>query len=390
MANEKYLVVSETTFCDVETNREALNEYFERLKVCLLSIDNIDVAGFDYRHLLYVSRDKSDFIEKIKNFIENKNINFVEVVEYDHPKEGYPWGKNNHIDLIKNPSRSAGYRDKLFEKANINHSGYNGFLRVAIDDDDAWLSGHLGNLLSLGIYLYGLAGEQSLVAGGVLSSYIAKVKEGDSQVELEKVELDRAVCGNKFYFSKSWERIREWSPWSIPDVINTSSIEKFKKNYDISLFRMSGVEPGFVYFRRGLNLSSQSKSWCTTEVIDKKSLPNESSVIQLSQAGIVNKSPKAIVTGAPKYHEFSSYSKGDQSIFYKFPCDCSSGDGNLKLSFYLYRNGKVEKKIGYTERASGFFKISPCEYKSYYEVVCFMRVDRFPPVRIKSQKIIVG
>lgn len=387
MGNEKYLIVSETIFCDVETDKEKLNEYFERLKLCLLSISNIDAYGFDYRHLLYVSNDKTEFIEKIKSFIEEKNIKFVDVVDYEHPKEGYPYGKNDHIDLIKNPNRSSGYRDRLFEKASIDNFRYDGFLRVAIDDDDAWLSGHLRNLLNLGVYLHSLSGEQLLVAGGVLSAYIAKVKKGDTQVELEKVELDRAICGNKFYFSKNWEKIKSWSPWSIPDVIDESAIEKFKKNYNISLFKLSGVEPGFIYFRRGLNLSSQSKSWCTKKAIDKQMLPNERSVTSLSQNGMVNKSLEAIVIGARKYHEFIYYSKEDQKILYEFPCDSSSVDGGLKLSFYLYINGRIEKKIGYTKKADGFFEVPTYKNKTFCEVVCFMKIDRLTPVRIKSLKI---
>lgn len=387
MGMNKYLVVAETIFCDVETDAKKINMYFERLKLCLLSISDINASDFDYKHLLYVSDDKEDLIKRLKKFIYEKKINFVEMVLYSHPEDGYPWSSGDHVDLVKNPNRTSGYRDKLFDKASIEHNKYSGFLRVAIDDDDVWLREHLANLLKLGICLSKISKRNSLVAGGVFSTYIAKVSDGDGGVELNKVELDRAVCGNKFYYSECWNKICAWSPWSIPDVIDEKAIEKFKKAYGIQLFSLSKVDPGFVYFRRGSNLSSQNKSWCTTEVVCKKNLLDEESVIQVSQSVSEQEHTQAAVNGANEYHNFAHYRESEKLIMFDIEKSFINFDDDLVASFYLYCNGLFKEKKKYSKKRNGSFSIIAHDKSDYFEVVCFIKADKINPIRLKSSKI---
>ncbi|AZM96619.1 hypothetical protein [Vreelandella venusta] len=387
MEINKHLVVAETIFCDVETDVEKINMYFERMKLCLLSIDNINVDNFDYKHLLYVSDDKKELIDRLRKFICERKIKFVEVVLYSHPEGGYLWSSGDHVDLVKNPNRTSGYRNKLFDKANIDYEKYSGFLRVAIDDDDVWLSDHLANLLRLGICLSKISRKNSLVAGGVFSTYIAKVDDFSGEVELNKVELDRAVCGNKFYYSECWSKICSWSPWSIPDVIDFKSIEKFKKSYGIELFSLSKVDPGFVYFRRGSNLSSQNKSWCTTELISKTTLSNEESVIQLSQTDSGKEYAQAIVNGANKHHDFAHYNESEKAIMFDITQGGISFDDGMAASFYLYCNGVFKEKINYSKERKGSFLIVGSNKGDYFEVVCFIRANSINSIRLKSSKI---
>lgn len=385
MTKKDCLIISETVFCDVEKNRDALNDYFERLKICLLSISNIDAGRFVFQHILYVSSDKKEYSDKIKKFISDNDIGFVKLVEYHHPEEGYSINKGDHIDLIKNPNRTSGRRDQLFEKAEIEHHQYNSFLRIAIDDDDAWLSGHLTNVMDLAECLSFTVEDDFLIAGGIFSTYLAKVEKENGRVLLENVELDRAVCGNKFYFSDSYERLRMWSPWSIPDVIDEKSIDKFKEKYKIDLFALRRVDPGFVYFRRGLNLSSQNKNWCTTEIIDSHQIASEKEVIKVNEKS--NSFFKAEVLGHLKWHSFCEYDDQNSVIHYDFPIGENLDEKKVMCAYYLYKNGKLVEKKGYSKKFKDFFKISPG--KAVYEVVCFLKNKEMLPVRIKSSKIYV-
>lgn len=301
----KVLIISESIFCDVEKDCQILSIYYDRLILNLRSINQLSIDGFDFVHFLYISKDKAEYILKIKNILAKNNKN-VKIIEYEHPCNGYPWKENTHIDLIKNPNKSPGYRDQLFEKVSIDFAAYSYFVRIAIDDDDAWLNHHLVNVFKISQYLRNIFLDEDVVVGAaILSTYVAKVVDRQN-ITVDKVNLSRAICGNKFFCSSSWEKIKKWSPWALPDRIDEDSLKKFKKNFGISYFLIKNLEPGLVYFRRGQNLSAQNKDWCIDNYIDRFCFSSEDAVLEITKKNDSNEAEVlAEIEGLSVYHNFA-------------------------------------------------------------------------------------
>lgn len=375
---KKIAVISETIFCDSESNFSVLDVYFERLVKCLHSIANLDISGFDYRHILYISGDKSTHIEKIQNLNFAGLGDRLVVIKYEHPEEGYNL-PGDHIDLIKNPNRSPGYRDKLFAMVGLDFEDYDFIIRIAIDDDDLWLPWHIKNIVEyVGDKYFNVEYSEKFIHGiGILNSYIAYV--ASDKCIVEKVELNRFICGNKFYVSNDWGWISKWSPWSFPDLVDDAVVLKFRSRHGIQLNSLSTNDPGFIYVRRGSNLSVQNKDWCVSKKDDVITISGEDELLSLPRRFICEGLREINTEDVSLLNiEFR-----DSKIFYRLKFN--KGDKNKKFAFYLYGDGVAVNKKFYSNFSEGFFDYFVAN--GDFVVVGFVR-DEFGKIeRVRSKML---
>ncbi|MHA6600327.1 alpha/beta hydrolase family protein [Corynebacterium coyleae] len=255
----KYFVSAETIFCDYESDPEILDKYFSRWLHSLRSVANITIPdGVFFRHFLYISSDKLEFAGKLRDILnalpDSQKTRFV-IVPYDHPVGGYGYDEDSHPDQYKNPNKSAPNRDRLFERALSIEPvpEWERSIRLTLDDDDLWAPWHLSEIVRAADLAYD---PDKVVGVGLENAIIAYIDKGVADI----VGLNKAMNGNKFYVSdnKKWSLQTRLSPWSIPESFDPKNVTRMSKA-GVTLTRISGNRPGWVYGRWGTNLSGREK-----------------------------------------------------------------------------------------------------------------------------------
>ncbi|MGR7921045.1 hypothetical protein ACU6RQ_08040 [Zobellella denitrificans] len=374
---KEFIVISETVFCDVEKEEKTLDEYYSRLLLCVESMKNIS-SEVELIHVIYISKDKSKYIEKLQKLLDDEQSSNIKIVTYEHPTSGYKFKEDAHIDLLKNPNRSPRLRDELFKKANIDASNYREIIRIAIDDDDIWLSRHIEKIVELSKNLS--TQEDDCIYGiALMDTYIAYISESNQSILIEDVLLNRAICGNKFYYSKSWNEIKKWSPWSFPDKITPSVRENFKKK-NVTLIRYQSDSPTFVYIRRGKNLSSQNKTWCTDEIRNRQNITSLNELISKNKTQPRDNFKISEYTPSTEL----KLERDNKKIFLTSNLNEVYSKG-AKFSFYLYKDNKVIEKTPYQSHANVTFEV---EIKDgVYQAACFILDDKKNKIRESTNKV---
>lgn len=383
--SDNVVIINETIFCDNESDSLVLDVYFDRLLSCLRSIKEVDKSGFAFKNILYISSDKKIYIDRLKSIFGDDLILVAQIVEYQHPFEGYDI-KESHPDRLKNPNKFPFFRDKLFEKAALRLDDYSLIIRVAIDDDDLWMPHQLQDIVNICTKVSDTSDYDAnkIYAVGILNSFISY--KNISGYEVHQVKMDRTLCGNKFLFSRNRELIKKWSPWSIPESIDFDAVVNFNEKYNVDLLGVYTNRPGFVYMRRGNNLSLQDKKWCIVESQVKGTFVDEGALITALKEELPSET----------FIEIAEFNRAivakvtcrikDKKIYYDF----NYGEDVLEVlgdnyAFYLYSGGGVLEKLSYSTRRQGYFKYSIPSGDFF--VVCFLKRKNGEVIRIRSKAI---
>lgn len=279
----KKLVWLDTIFCDAETDADILDRYMARFMVTLNSIGQQRVPkDTDIRFVVHLSRDKSELAPKIQAAFDSftNGMRATSTIHcYEHPAQGYGVPEGSHIDRVKNPNKQPGRRERLFADSSqgLDFSDYSAVVRISMDDDDLYLPGHLDQISSLADFALQET-PNSPSAVGMYKCYLAHVGESDSR--MEQVSFNRVIPGNKFFVvpSNQFSSLAEFSPWSIPEYIDDEAAEAFMAR-GIKLTLARNNLPTFVYMRRSLNLSGQSKEHFVDAVHESLTFANEADLV---------------------------------------------------------------------------------------------------------------
>ncbi|MEW1978946.1 heparinase II/III family protein [Kocuria palustris] len=263
------LVLLETMFCDNEHDPQVLADYFSRFELCLASLSAVRIpAGAEMVVTVYISTDKTQYRAAVQRILEesrgtrDRGLRF-QIVDYDHPREGY--GDDERIDWLKSPNKHAPYRDELFRKAHgsFTLTDFDQLLRMAIDDDDLFLPGHIETMVDLASMALADAPGTDVVVLGPLRTYVAYI---DGDVQLHDVEMRRSLTGNKAFVVRNptHEKVQGLSPWSVPELM-TAVQRAAVHSRGQELRPVHGHRPGFVYMRWGQNLSAHRKDFHITQ-----------------------------------------------------------------------------------------------------------------------------
>ncbi|WP_193128824.1 hypothetical protein [Gulosibacter sediminis] len=287
------LILLETIFCDYENDPEILSSYFERFQLTLESLSKQQVpAQAELSVVVYVSRDKGTWIEKVQGEIDRwRDIRdarvAIKIHTYDHPEIGYPEGDQDRVDWQKNPSKHAPYREQLFTSSckAVDFSAYDRLIRVTLDDDDVWLPWHTTTLVTVAQAARSneRIAHQDDLALGLLDVNIAYI--GDDEVEVRTVALERTLTGDKFYVIDdpgSRDDLARRSAWSIPEVMDKDQKRRMAR-HGVGLYAVRNYGAGFVYMRWGQNLSRQRKDGFQIVGLGSQTLAAPQDVLELSR-----------------------------------------------------------------------------------------------------------
>lgn len=279
----RQLIWLDTIFCDAETDAHVIDRYMARFLITLQSIGHQRIPeSSDIRLTVHLSRDKSHLASTIQTAFDsfNNGINtWCKIHFYEHPADGYGVLEGSHIDQVKNPNKQPGRREQLFANSSrgVDFSKYSAVIRISMDDDDLYLPGHLEQISSLAAVLL-KDSPSSPSAAGMYQCYVAHI--GDTDSRMEQVSFNRVIPGNKFFVvpSDRFSDLADYSPWSIPEYIDDEAAEVFM-NRGIRLTLARNNRPTFVYMRRTLNLSGQSKEHFVDAVHESYRFASEADLV---------------------------------------------------------------------------------------------------------------
>ncbi|MDD1477246.1 DUF6270 domain-containing protein [Arthrobacter sp. H16F315] len=286
---QKKLVWLDTIFCDAETDVDILNRYMARFMMTLHTIGQQRVPkDTDIRLVVHLSRDKSELAPKIQAAFDSltNGMRATSTIHfYEHPAQGYGVPEGSHIDRVKNPNKQPGRRERLFADSSqgLDFGEYAAVVRISMDDDDLFLPGHLDQISSLTDFvLQDTPNTPSAV--GMYQCYLAHV--GDTDSRMEHVSFNRVIPGNKFFVvpRNQYSSLADFSPWSIPEYIDDEAAEAFLAR-GIKLTLARNNQPTFVYMRRSLNLSGQSKAPFIDAVHGSRTFANEVDLVSTVAGG---------------------------------------------------------------------------------------------------------
>lgn len=386
--SKKILLITETIFCDNETNCEILDLYLQRFFLTIRSYSHATRSDFDHVFIIYISSDKIYYRGKIEDYCSTlgagDNGFLYKIIIYEHPAQGYSVNPLAHIDLIKNPNKGPILRDKLFGSVNFNFcfKSYDCIVRAAIDDDDIIPTWHLDNIIQVAKKA-AKHWSEGVIGVGFVNSYLVYFL--DNIIEVDFVTLRRAINGNKFYIFKDFNKINAFSPWSIPDQLDDEIHDRVLRKTGVRLTLVNNSLPGIFYLRRGSNLSNYRKDSVVEKLILKKSLKNISDIFYFEKED-------KIITSNDNFFVPKVGLKVMANIIGKLICftsnfDRFSEDGN-KVSYYLYCDGVKISQISYGTQNSGKFFID--DQKKIYRIKAFLRkidtiIDTYSTPQIKHK-----
>lgn len=275
----KTLIWLDTILCDAETDAMVVDRYLERFMLTLKSIGHQRLPkGTDFRLIVHLSYDKAHLapiIQAALDSLPNALRTSAKIHLYEHPAHGYGVPAGSHVDLIKNPNKQPGRREDLFSAASndVEFSDFDAVIRISMDDDDLYLPGHLEQVSSIAATLL-LDSPDRPSAAGLYQCYLAHI--GDAGSGMDHVSFSRVIPGNKFFVipKTAYQKLADYSPWSIPELIDDEAAESFLKR-GIRLTLARNNLPTFVYMRRSLNLSGQSKDHFTDGIHESRNYTDE-------------------------------------------------------------------------------------------------------------------
>lgn len=260
------IILLETLFCDTETDELILDRYisFFEVLICLVSMQTYK----NYRWIIHISSDKSNFISKLDLLIEQLNMTpFVVLNVYSHPNEGYDNKSETHIMRINCPNRTFPHlRDGLFNqglnKLDFDPSLHKSWIiRLGIDDDDFISTSHFERIVKLlKNNAHKKTGDDQEFVFGLRTITCAYYRPSGA-VTVEKVVFDRIVHGSKF--SAKYRSVPT-SPFPIKERFDeyTETSNHIYLDVDDELYTFS-------YNRHGNNFSTQKKNNFYREVRQK-------------------------------------------------------------------------------------------------------------------------
>ncbi|MCQ2000401.1 hypothetical protein [Arthrobacter zhaoxinii] len=264
LAHATKLLWIDTVFCDAESDPAVIERYLQRFVLTLATLGKqVIPEDTDLRLTINLSRDKCALVPRITEAIRRMDpeIRYGSRIHvYDHPAAGYGVPTSAHIDKIKNPNKQPGRREALFSEASSTEQWdeYQAMIRISMDDDDLYFSGHLNQICTVAdTLLDNYPG--SVCAAGLYRQNLGTVTSHG--VTLTTVDFNRVIPGNKFYVIPSghFQDAAAYSPWGIPELIDEDAVDRFgQRGVVLTLARAN--EPTFVYMRRASNLSRQSKA----------------------------------------------------------------------------------------------------------------------------------
>lgn len=347
------VIINETVFCDTETDFRITELYYSRLIACIESVKNQEIhIPHLLVHVIYVSEEKKTYISKLEAIakqISTDNFKLI-IVTYAHPEEGYPFPAGSHIDFIKMPNRSPGYRDRLFQKTvsrlseQFEIEDFEYFIRIALDDDDFWAPWHVNEVIHIAEHKLTSA-PAKLFAIGLVDGFIAHV--GEDIARLTTVKFNRCINGNKFVVSRDLNRILNISPWSINDWLDAGTKRDFRNNHEGELALMETGVPSFCYFRRGYNLSQQNKDWCIEKKLEELTFSGEPELIAAIPSLSKDYSHRDIkeVLNAEKLK--LSVRLLEKKLKFSTNFDSLRSPGDL-ISYYLLKDGNRVASLSYS------------------------------------------
>lgn len=368
-----YLLV-ETVFCDAEEDREVQRTYFARFRRTLYSLARVRVpAGLSATHLVYVSADKQRWLPELEALAARSPRGGIRarVVRYGHPAEGYASGGQTHPDVLKGPNKQHPLRNALFQSTEEvdPQSPYDYIVRCTLDDDDLWLPWQAEEIQRVCHDLVAESVDQ-VVGVGLRRNLLAH--SGDEGVQVQFTEMKRMLTGNKFYYypRTAFDRLVTLSPWNVPEQMTENYRERYRAT-GVDLRIQEENRPGFVYLRRGSNLSAQQKTGFVTRTFGALSYPDEAEMYRALAAG-------AAPAGAPESMAGIRY--GIDPAEYRLtvrrlPNGDVAFDTNApevygtaaRYAFHLLRGVETVQEQAYSPRASGVFRAAPsrCRVKIY-------------------------
>jgi len=376
---EQPIIIIETVFCDTETNAEIIATYYERLLTCIDSVKSQIVdSSCGIAHIVYISEDKNEYVRRVRDIADKVNTDKFKLLvsTYRHPAEGYPFPAGSHVDLVKTPNRTPGYRDRLFKRGleqvakNFDVENAQHIVRIALDDDDLWAPWHAYEINIVAAELLEST-KKEIIAIGLVDGYIAYIAEGSCM--LSTVRFNRCLTGNKFIASRDVNKILTLSPWGIHDWLDTGSKRDFETEHNGYLSIVSTGIPSFCYFRRGFNLSQQSKDWCIEQKISDSQFKTESELISFIQNARSNYGPRKL---AEKINQeklkIAARLKGNRIRFTtNFSSMKSPGD---VIAYYLLKDGARVDSLPYdADRDAAEF--SARHGSGAYRIKAFLKKD---------------
>lgn len=276
----KKLIWMDTILCDAESDPTVIDRYLKRFMLTLKSIGHQRLPkDTDFRLVVHLSYDKAHLapiIQAALDSLPNDLTTSAKVHLYEHPAHGYGVPAGSHVDLIKNPNKQPGRRENLFRASSndVEFSDFDAVIRISMDDDDLYLPGHLEQVSSIAATLLHDSPDIPSAAG-LYQCHLAHI--GDASARMDHVSFSRVIPGNKFFVipKAAYQYLADYSPWSIPELIDDESAESFlKRGIKLTLARNS--RPTFVYMRRALNLSGQSKAHFIDAIHESRNYVDES------------------------------------------------------------------------------------------------------------------
>lgn len=363
-------VVIETVFCDGETKLMTQMLYFRRFERTLLSMSRVRVPQ-DVRaiHIIYISSDKKQWLPRlrsaVKHFAHTSGME-TRIVVYAHPSHGYPALTAGHPDVLKGPNKQAPLRNRLFLAAQLDIAPDHTLVRMTIDDDDLWLPWQLDEMIAAIDQAYAHT-EYPTFGIGLRRNFLAHVDE--TGVRIEDVSMSRMLTGNKAFVFPPQQREKAllYAPWNVPETMTENYREQYRAQ-GIDLLVFEGNRPGFVYMRRGNNLSNQQKTGFITATHEVSAVAAENALLDhLSDPTRTSPPSEGSFTIDPPVYRITVKRSGED-LSYHSNVKSAVGD-DVRLAFHLLRGTVVVAKTGYGRVASGVFRNAPpgCRVKMYVQ-----------------------
>lgn len=361
-------VVIETVFCDGETKLMTQMLYFRRFEQTLLSMSRVRVPqGVRAIHVIYISSDKKQWLPRLRtavaHFAKTSRME-TRIVVYGHPSHGYPALTAGHPDVLKGPNKQAPLRNRLFLAAQLDIASHHTLIRMTIDDDDLWLPWQLEEMITAINRAYTQA-EYPAFGIGLRRNLLAHVDENG--VRIEDVSMNRMLTGNKAFVFPPQQREKAYlyAPWNVPETMAENYRDQYRAQ-GIDLLVYEGNRPGFVYMRRGTNLSNQRKTGFIIETHAVSTVVAEKALLDhLSEQSPPSQPSEGTFTIDPPVYRITVNRTGDDISYHS---NVKSALGNdVRLAFHLLHGTTVVAKTGYGRVASGVFhNAAPgCRVKMY-------------------------
>lgn len=368
--NADKTVVIETLFCDGETKLMTQMMYFRRFERTLLSMSRVRVPeSVRAMHVIYISSDKKQWLPRLRTAVEHYAQSSrieTKIVVYAHPSHGYPALTAGHPDVLKGPNKQAPLRNRLFLAAQLDIAPDHTLVRMTIDDDDLWLPWQLEEMLKAIDRAYEHV-EYPAFGIGLRRNFLAHVDENG--VRIEDVSMSRMLTGNKAFVFPPDQRDKAllYAPWNVPETMTENYRQQYRAQ-GIDLVVFEGNRPGFVYMRRGSNLSNQHKTGFITETHEVSTVVDENALLaHLSEPTRTSQTSEATFTIDPPVYRIT-VKRGGDDVSYHSNVKSALGN-NVRLAFHLLSGTTVIAKTGYGRVASGVFRNAPpgCRVKMYVQ-----------------------